>query len=73
MVDLEETSNQSYVGLSQASFRANPRIRYGATAYDKMMNDGEQTSLTYVGDFDNLDVVFTSWQNDYHRDWFQSK
>jgi len=71
MVDLEETSNQSYVGLSQASFRANPRMRYGATAYDKMMNDGEQTSLTYVGDFDNFDVVFTSWQNDYHRDWFK--
>ena len=71
MVDLDETSNQSYVGLSQASFRANPRMRYGATAYDKMMNDGEQTSLTYVGDFDNFDIVFTSWQNDYHRDWFK--
>ena len=70
-VDLEEDSNQSYVGLSQASFMANPRMRYGATAYDKMMNDGEQTSLTYVGDFDNFDVVFTSWQNDYHRDWFK--
>ncbi len=70
-VDLDEDSNQSYVGLSQASFMANPRMRYGATAYDKMMNDGEQTSLTYVGDFDNFDVVFTSWQNDYHRDWFK--
>ena len=70
-VDLEEDSNQSYVGLSQASFMANPRMRYGATAYDKMMNDGEQTSLTYVGDFDNFDVVLTSWQNDYHRDWFK--
>ena len=71
MVDLEENSNQSYVGLSQASFNKNPRMRYGATAYDEMMNDGEQTSLTYVGDFDNFDVVFTSWQNDYHRDWFK--
>ena len=36
-----------------------------------MMNDGEQTSITYVGDFDNFDVVFTSWQNDYYRDWFK--
>ena len=70
-VDIDEDSNQSYVGLSQASFEANPRVRYGATAYDKMMNDGEQTSLTYIGDFDNFDVVFTSWQNDYHRDWFK--
>ena len=64
MVDLDETSNQSYVGLSQASFKANPRMRYGATAYDKMMNDGEQTSLTYVGNFDNFDVVFTSFKAD---------
>jgi len=71
MVDLDETSNQSYVGLSQASFNANPRVRYGATAYDKMMNDGEQTSLTYVGDFENFNIQFTSWQNDYYRDWFK--
>ena len=71
MVDLDETSNQSYVGLSQASFNANPRLRYGATAYDKMMNDGEQTSLTYVGSFENFNVTFTSWQNDYYRDWFK--
>ena len=70
-VDLDETSNQSYVGLSQASFNANPRMRYGATAYDKMMNDGEQTSLTYEGSFNNFDIRFTSWQNDYHRDWFK--
>ncbi len=70
-VDIDENSDQSYVGLSQASFDANPRMRYGATAYDEMMNDGEQTSLTYIGDFDNFDVVFTSWQNDYHRDWFK--
>ncbi len=71
MVDLDETSNQSYVGLSQASFNANPRVRYGATAYDKMMNDGDQTSLTYVGNFENFNVQFTSWQNDYYRDWFK--
>ncbi len=71
MVDIDENSDQSYVGLSQASFNANPRQRYGATAYDKMMNDGDQTSLTYVGDFENFNVQFTSWQNDYHRDWFK--
>ena len=71
MVDLDETSNQSYVGLSQASFIANPRERYGATAYDKMINDGDQTSLTYVGDFDSFNVKLTSWQNDYYRDWFK--
>ena len=71
MVDLDENSGQSYVGLSQASFEANARQRYGATKYDKMMNEGEQTSLSYVGEFDYFDVVFTSWSNDYARDWFK--
>ena len=71
MVDLDETSKQSYVGLTQESFRENPRMRYGATAYDKMMNDGEQASLTYAGNFDPFNIVVTAWRNDYHRDWFK--
>ena len=47
MVDLDETSNQSYVGLSQASFDANPRMRYGATKYDTMMNDSWYFDFSY--------------------------
>ena len=54
MVDLDENSDQSYVGLSQASFEANARQRYGATKYDKMMNEGEQASLSYVGELITL-------------------
>jgi Fe(3+) dicitrate transport protein len=70
-LDLDETSEQSYVGLSQASFNKNPHRRYGMTQYDEMKNDGDQTSLTYKGNFDNFDIVLTSWSNDYHRDWFK--
>jgi len=70
-VEVDEMSNQSYVGLSQASFDANPRMRYGMTQYDVMNNDGDQTSLTYKGSFGNFDVVASTWSNDYHRDWFK--
>jgi len=70
-LDLDETSEQSYVGLSQASFNKNPHRRYGMTQYDEMKNDGDQTSLTYKGNFDNFDIVLTSWSNGYHRDWFK--
>lgn len=70
-LDLDETSEQSYVGLSQVSFNTNPHRRYGMTQYDEMQNDGDQTSLTYKGNFDNFDIVLTSWSNDYHRDWFK--
>ena len=70
-LDLDETSEQSYVGLSQVSFNKNPHRRYGMTQYDEMQNDGDQTSLTYKGNFDNFDIILTSWSNDYHRDWFK--
>ena len=71
MLDLDESSDQTYVGLSQSSFNKNPRMRYGMTQYDQMNNDGEQQSITYKGSFGNVNVIATSWSNDYHRDWFK--
>ena len=70
-VDLDENSDQSYVGLSQASFESNPRMRYGLTQYDVMNNDGDQMSLTYACSIGNFDIVASKWSNDYHRDWFK--
>ena len=46
-------------------------MRYGMTQYDMMDNDGEQESITYNGSFGNVDIVLTSFSNDYHRDWFK--
>jgi Fe(3+) dicitrate transport protein len=71
MLDLDESSDQTYIGLSQSSFNKNPRIRYGMTQYDQMNNDGDQQSITYKGSFGNVDVIATSWSNEYHRDWFK--
>ena len=71
MLEVDEVSDQSYVGLSGASFNANPRLRYGMTQYDEMNNDGDQKSLTYLGDFKNIRVIASTWSNDYHRDWFK--
>ena len=71
MLDLDESSDQTYVGLSQSSFNKNSRMRYGMTQYDQMSNDGEQQSITYKGSFGNVNIIATSWSNDYHRDWFK--
>ena len=71
LVEMDESSNQSYVGLSQASFESNPRMRYGLTQYDVMNNDGDQMSLTYACSIGNCDIVASKWSNDYHRDWFK--
>jgi Fe(3+) dicitrate transport protein len=71
LVEIDESSDQTYVGISQASFESNPRMRYGLTQYDVMNNDGDQMSLTYAGSIGNFDVVASKWSNDYHRDWFK--
>jgi len=71
MLDIDETSNQTYVGLTQSSFENSPRKRYGMSAYDVMNNDGEQTSFAYVGNFEAFTLTATTWSNDYHRDWFK--
>jgi len=71
LLKMDEMSNQTYVGLSEASFNANPRKRYGMTHYDVMNNDGEQTSVAYVGDFEAFTLMATIWSNDFHRDWFK--
>jgi Fe(3+) dicitrate transport protein len=71
LVEVDESSDQTYVGISQASFESNPRMRYGLTQYDVMKNDGDQMSLTYAGSIGNFDVVASKWSNDYHRDWFK--
>ena len=65
LVEIDESSDQTYVGLSQASFESNPRMRYGLTQYDVMNNDGDQMSLTYAGSIGNFDVVASKWSNDY--------
>jgi len=71
MLNIDETSNQTYVGLTQSSFENSPRKRYGMSAYDVMNNDGEQTSFAYVGNFEAFTLTATTWSNDYHRDWFK--
>jgi len=71
MLDIDETSNQTYVGLTQSSFKNSPRKRYGMSAYDIMNNDGEQTSFAYIGNFEAFTLTATKWSNDYHRDWFK--
>ena len=70
-IEANEKSYQSYVGLSQASFNKNPRQRYGMTRYDEMDNDASQQTLTYKGSFGNINVIATTWSNNYHRDWFK--
>ena len=71
IIEADESSEQTYVGLSQLSFQKDPRKRYGMSQYDEMANAANQKALIYKGRIGMLDIIATSWTNDYHRDWFK--
>lgn len=65
-----EDSNETYVGITQADFDANPQRRYGATQLDRMewwRTQGELRWLWGVGDSFELDTRV--YRHDFHRVW----
>ena len=46
-----ELSNQTYVGLTQADYFRNPRIRYGLSHFDEMDNNHDSLQLNYLFEF----------------------
>lgn len=67
----EESSDQTYVGLSDASFKNNAHERYGMTKYDNMDNDHESMSLNYMLDAGDFELSATVYENDFARNWFK--
>jgi Fe(3+) dicitrate transport protein len=67
----EESSDQTYVGLSDASFKNDAHERYGMTKYDNMDNDHETLSLNYLLDAGDFELSATAYQNDFARNWFK--
>ncbi len=66
----DETSDESYLGLSDEDFAATPYRRYAASALDQMDWTRTLAQLTYslrVGDPFELKV--TAYRNDFHRVW----
>ncbi len=65
-----EESNETYLGLSDADLRANPRRRYGASRLDRMTWLRTQGTLRHVLDFGSgrsLETV--AYRHDFDRTW----
>tara|TARA_B100001013_G_scaffold10288_1_gene6200 strand:- start:195 stop:2399 length:2205 start_codon:yes stop_codon:yes gene_type:complete len=69
--DADESSNQSYVGLTDVDFRKDPYLRYGLTAYDNMKNAHDTFTINYIADLGDLEFSITSYKNDFARNWFK--
>jgi len=69
----EQTSNETYAGLTDADFARDPNRRYGLSEIDQMDNDHKGFSLSW--DFDLSDRTTLSalaYRNEFARDWFKT-
>lgn len=64
-----ELSNETYLGLSDADFRAAPRRRYAASQLDRMTWGRSQAQLSHFLAAGPFDVTTTAYRHDFDRGW----
>tara|TARA_B100001939_G_scaffold86036_1_gene73651 strand:+ start:5849 stop:8068 length:2220 start_codon:yes stop_codon:yes gene_type:complete len=64
-------SNETYLGLTDADFAADPYQRYAASALDNIDTEHQQFQLTHTAEFDAVQVVTVAYLNEFERDWFK--
>ncbi len=65
-----ETSNETYLGLTDEDFRQSPYRRYGASRLDRMEWHRTQFQLTHRAKLGrDVDIVTTAYRHDLHRAW----
>ncbi len=70
----DESSNQSYLGLTDDDYKANPYRRYGLTELDNIKTDHEQVIARYSLEFnENLALRATAYNNEHARNWFKTQ
>jgi Fe(3+) dicitrate transport protein len=68
----DERSDETYLGLTNADFRANPLRRYAGSAQDEMDAGYEQVMLRHlVQPNDALRVVTTAYRSTFNRNWYK--
>ncbi len=68
----EETSDETYLGLTDVDFNNDATRRYGLSSIDQMKNDHEGYSAVYRFAFnDMLSLTTTGYYNKFSRDWFK--
>jgi Fe(3+) dicitrate transport protein len=67
----EETSDQTYVGLTEADFKDDAHQRYGLTQQDEMENEHKEVTLSYLFEYGNTQITTTGYFIEFERDWFK--
>lgn len=68
----DQDSDETYLGLTDADFRADPMRRYAASALDNITTDHEQVELRHGIVFsDGLDLSTTVYRHEFSRAWYK--
>ncbi|WP_426730365.1 TonB-dependent receptor domain-containing protein [Myxococcus faecalis] len=65
----DEVSNETYLGLSDEDFRANPLRRYASSALDRMEWHRTQVAVSHVLEAGSLAITTTAYRHDLTRAW----
>jgi Fe(3+) dicitrate transport protein len=70
----EEDSHETYLGLTDADFRADPLQRYAGSQMDEMRWNRTAVALTHVLEpMREMKITTTVYRNDFHRIWNRLK
>lgn len=68
----ELEADESYLGLTDADFKANPYRRYAGSFLDTIPTEQHRTYLKYsVSPNDDLDLRVAGYYNQFERDWYK--
>jgi Fe(3+) dicitrate transport protein len=68
-----ETSNETYLGLTDADFKQNANRRYVASQKDLMDWEHQQVQFTHFIGNNNFDITTRLYRNDFERSWDKIK
>lgn len=68
----EHENDETYLGLTDADFRADPYRRYAASQLDNIKTDHELLELRHRIDFsDALDLTTVAYRHEFARNWYK--
>lgn len=69
----EETSNETYMGLTEEDFSSNPYSRYSASQKDQMDTDHKQVQLSHRIELTpEISLGTVAYYNAFHRNWYKA-
>jgi Fe(3+) dicitrate transport protein len=68
----KETSNETYLGLTEEDFAATPMRRYAGSQMDLMQTEHDQLSLTHFIRLSNaFQITTTAYRANFSRNWYK--